>query len=264
MSRIADGVFDKTQTSQPYNLEVAQNWIERFIAGTVTTKGGLTVVNTTAGDTGKGFFVAVDQQNLTTGMRQGALNVTITRASTSAMTAWDGNPDTAIKVISRNNATNGITQNGVRALDIQARNDGTNAWVKTMELNARNSSGKNTVDMVGLHIRMEVYGQVDDNITALDIEMSAENDTSSPKKTAILIRNTDGSGMTVVANVIELTNTSTNGFGAFLNMDGLTAANGTIVSTSGTAASTFAARLRVITPNGSAGWINIYSTSNEA
>jgi hypothetical protein len=166
-------------------------------------------------------------------------------------------------VIVNNRADNTIARNGVRALDIQARNRLTNAWVKTTEINSRNDSGANTVEMVGIHVRMENYGQVDDSIIGLDIEMSSENDTSTPKKSAILIRNTDASAQPAVDNVIELSNTSTNGFLNFLNMDGLTAgADTTLVSTSGTAPDTFKARIRVICPDGNPGWIQVYSVSH--
>lgn len=36
MARIIPGMFDKTQTSDPYNLQVTQDWIEKAIAGTLT------------------------------------------------------------------------------------------------------------------------------------------------------------------------------------------------------------------------------------
>lgn len=52
--------------------------------------------------------------------------------------------------------------------------------------------------------------------------------------------------------------------GSFLDMDACTGGNGEMVSTSGTAATTFAARVKVQTPDGNPGYINVYSTSNEA
>jgi hypothetical protein len=206
----------------------------------------------------------VEAVNLTKGARQGAVAIQLDRTSGYAMTAWDGNPDCGLKIAVNNRAANGTSANGVRAFDIQARNRSTNAWVKTMELNCRNDSGAETVSLYGLHIRCENYGTVGTDIIGLDIEMSSENDTSSPTKDAIVIRNTDASGMTAVGSVIKLSNTSTNGFTNLFDLTGLTAANSTLISTSGTEATTFAGRLRILDAAGSAAYINLYSTSGEA
>lgn len=205
----------------------------------------------------------------TDGLRQGGLDVNLERASDQGFTAtWDGNPDCGVSIVANNRANNldGVTPIGaVRALNIQARNRGSNiAWVEGVELNARNDSGKVCTTLYGMHIRIENYGTVADALYGLDIEMSSENDTSSPTKDAIIVRNTDLSGMSVVGSVIKLSNTSTNGFGALLNLEGMAAANGTLISTSGTAADTFAGRIRIVDASGTAAWINIYSVSNEA
>ncbi len=205
----------------------------------------------------------------TDGLRQGGVDLNLERASDQPFIAtWDGNPDCGLSIVANNRASNldGATLIGaVRALNLQARNRGTNvAWVKTVELNARNDSGKNTNSLHGMHIRIENYGTVNDDLVGLDIELSCENDTGSPTKDAILVRNTDLSGMSVVGSVIKLSNTSTNGFGALLDLTGIAAANGTLISTSGTDATTFAGRIRIVDASGTAAWINLYSTSNEA
>ena len=49
----------------------------------------------------------------------------------------------------------------------------------------------------------------------------------------------------------------------FADMDGCSGANGTITSDGGSAASTFKARIKVKTDDGTDAWINCYSTSNE-
>lgn len=237
---------------------------QRFTRGIEIVGHDLLVYNTpTGGDSGYGSKFVTEPVAGTAGLRQGAIDLDLTRLATAALTAWDGNPDTALNIRARNYANN-TAGGGIRALDISARNSGTTqTWVKTFDLGARNDSGKTITSLIAQHIRAENYGTVSDDIVGLDIEMSSENDTSSPTKDAILVRNTDASGMTGVGSVIKLTNTSTNGFLTLLDLDGLTAASNTLVSTSGTAATTFAARIRIITPNGSAGWINVYSTSNQ-
>lgn len=230
----------------------------------------VTIANSQAGgDSPKALLVDVDVLTGTAGYRQGAIQVTIDRAVGQQFTAgWDGNPDNGVKIIANNRANNldGVNEiGGIRALDAQARNRGTNlAWVKAIEFNGRNDSGCTVDSLSVVHLRAENYGTVNDSIVALDIEMSSENDTSSPTKQAILVRNTDLSGMTVVDSVLAVSNTSTNGFGALVDLTGLTAANGTLISTSGSAATTWAGRIRVLDAAGAAAWINIYSTSGEA
>ncbi len=169
------------------------------------------------GDSPKGIAVIAAALAGTKGLRQGAVNIALTRAAAQALVAtWDGNPDTSMKVITRNYANNldGATRiGGARALDIQARNSGTNlSWVKTMELNARNDSGKNVSELLGLHIRAENYGNVYTSTIGLDIELSDENTTQAQPRTGIQIRSTDGSGMSAVEQVFKISHSSTNGF----------------------------------------------------
>ena len=198
------------------------------------------------------------------GVRQGALNVQITRALGQDF-VWDGNPDCAIKAIARNYSANTAGVGAERGIDIQARNSGTNAsWCNAASFNARNDSGKTTYQLQGVLIRLENYGTLETEAVGLDVNMSIENDTGAPVKDAIRVRNTDASGMTACNSVLSVSNTSTNGFSSLLDLTGLTAANATLISTSGTAASTWAGRIRILDASGAAAWVNIYSTSNEA
>jgi len=198
------------------------------------------------------------------GVRQGAINAQIIRALGQDFT-WDGNPDCGIKVIARNYAANASNQGAERGIDIQARNSGTyTSWINSANFNARNDSGKTTGQLQGILIRCENYGTVSTEVVGLDVNMSVENDTGSPTKDAIRVRNTDQSGMTACNSVLSVSNTSTNGFTYLFDLDGLTAANATLVSTSGTDALDFAGRLKIKMPSGSSAWINLYSTSNEA
>lgn len=178
-------------------------------------------------DTEKALYVDVDALAGTKGFRQGAINVSVERASDQAFAVgWDGNDDCGVKIISRNRANNldGATRiGGARALNIQARNSGTNlSWVKTMELNARNDSGKNVSELHGLHIRAENYGNVYTDIRGVDVEISDENTGGGGERMGIVIRSTDLSGMGAVDEVFKILHTSTNGFTNLINFAGAT------------------------------------------
>jgi hypothetical protein len=151
------------------------------------------------------------------GYRQGAINLQVDRAAAQAFIAtWDGNPDCGAKIIVTNRGDNldGVTRIGAtRALDIQARNRGTNlSWVKTMEINARNDSGKNVGELHCLHVRAENYGNVYTDVKGLDIEISDENTTQAQERMGLHIRSTDLSGMSAVDEAFKISHTSTNGF----------------------------------------------------
>lgn len=165
------------------------------------------------------------------GMRAGALNITAIRLPTrplceDAVHIWDGNPDEGLKIQARNYANNldGATRvGGMRALNIQARNSGTNlSWAKVMEMNARNDSGKNVSELHGLHIICENYGNVFTDVRGLDIELLDENTTQSQERMGLLIRSTDQSSMAAVDEVIKILHTSTNGFTNFLKLGSAT------------------------------------------
>jgi hypothetical protein len=178
----------------------------------------LTVSKSQAGsDSNKIFDLDLEVLAGTKGYRQGAGQITVDRAAGQEFAVgWDGNPDAGLKIIVNNRANNldGATRiGGVRALDIQARNRGTNlSWVKTMELNARNDSGKNVSELHGLHVRAENYGNVYTDVRALDVELSDENTTQAQERMGIIIRSTDLSGMSAVDEAIKVSHTSTNGF----------------------------------------------------
>ena len=198
------------------------------LRGHQTFSGRLTVVRSAAGgDSAKVQDIICRPLAGTAGFRQGALNIQMLRAAGQELVAtWDGNPDTCIKVLARNYGNNldGVTRiGGQRALDIQARNSGTNlSWVKTMELNARNDSGKNVSELHGLHIRAENYGNVYTDVRCLDLEISDENTTQSQERVGLLIRSTDLSGMSAVNAVLKISHTSTNGFNYLIHFAGAT------------------------------------------
>jgi len=181
------------------------------------------VLNTQAGgDSPKGMLLDVDVLTGTSGFRQGALQIQIDRASGQDFTAtWDGNPDCGLKILANNRAANAVDRGAVRALDIQARNRGTNVvWVNGAQINARNDSGKTADTLRVLQLIAENYGTVETDIIGLDIAMLSENDTGSPNKVGILIRNIDQSAMAAVQDIIKISHTSTNGFTNLFNFAG--------------------------------------------
>ncbi len=202
--------------------------VTKKFTGRVSIRGKLIVHHSEAGgDSPKMIELLLEPKAGTSGYRQGGINLQVDRASTQGFTAtWDGNPDTALKIIATNRANNldGVTRIGaVRALDIQARNRGTNlSWVKTMEINARNDSGKNVSELHCLHVRAENYGNVFTDVKGIDIEISDENTTQSQERTGLVIRSTDLSGMSAVSQVLKILHTSTNGFEYLLNFAGAT------------------------------------------
>ena len=214
------------------------------------------------GNTGSGSqFATVALPGLP--VRQGAINVAMTRPLYNDV-LWDGNPDTGIKVNARNYAANATNQGSIRGIDIVARNSGTNSsQVDAAAFGARNDSGKVTYSLHGVDVRLENYGTVETECVGVDVNMSIENDTDVPLTFAYRARNTDASGQPAVQAVMSVSHTSTNGFGALASFVGTTAgAATTIVSTSGTDATTFGGRIRIVLPNGTPAWINVYTTSN--
>lgn len=226
------------------------------------------ILNTQAGgDSPKGLLVDVDVLTGTSGYRQGAIQITIDRAlGQEFTTGWDGNPDCGMKILANNRANNldGAAEiGGIRALDAQARNRGTNlAWVKAFEFNGRNDSGCTVDDLSVLHLRAENYGTVNDAIVALDVEMSSENDTSSPTKTAILVRNTDLSGMTAVDTILKVSHTSTNGFTYFVNFSGTSGESASTGTLTDSAAGDVLCDARIACAfNGTNYWIPLFNTA---
>jgi hypothetical protein len=223
------------ETYQPGNkkgenkLAVARGTTMRW-SGHNTFTGRLTVTSVRrliGGDSNKILDIVLSPKTGAYGFRQGALNIALTReASQPIIATWDGNDDCAIKVVARNYGNNldGVTRiGGVRALNIQARNSGTNqSWVKTAEINARNDSGKNVSELHAVHIRVENYGNVYTDVKGLDVELSDENTTQSQERTVVVLRTTDLSGMSAVNQVFKILHTSTNGFNFLFNFAGAT------------------------------------------
>jgi hypothetical protein len=152
------------------------------------------------------------------GFRQGAIQINVNRASGESVT-WDGNPDCGLKIIVTNRAANAANEGATRALDVQARNRGTNAsWCNAINANVRNDSGKTAYILTGQRIRCENYGTVETELVGIDVELSCENDTGAPLKYGVRVRNTDASGMGAADAALHVSHTSTNGFAAFAHL----------------------------------------------
>lgn len=180
----------------------------------------------------KGFRIGFAALAGPGGIRQGALNVQIARASDQPIGTWEGNPDVGIKVLARNYADNGAGDGSERALDVQARNSGLNiSGVFAANFNARNDVGKQAVQLKGLDIRIENYGNVGTEIVGIDVNLSDENSNVDPHtKHGIRIRNTDQSGMGAVDAALHISHTSANGFAAFAEL-ATNAGDGAVAST---------------------------------
>lgn len=215
------------------------------------------------GDSGRGIYYNVEAQ-AGAGIRQGVIAVAVDREAGEDF-VWDGNPDCGIKVRVTNSAANDTNEGATRGLDVLARNSGDDAaWCNGAAISVRNDSGDTVDHMYGISTHVENYGTISTEAIGLDVEMSIEDATGSPDRFGIRVRNTDQSGQSACDAVLAVSNSSTNGFTSLMDLSGLTAANATLISTSGTAATSFAGRLKVIDASGTAAWINLYSTSNEA
>lgn len=173
------------------------------------------------GDSARTMLIDSQPEAGTKAFRQGALGITLTRAAAQADTTWDGNPDTALNISARTNATgNAASEGAIRGLQVAARNSGTNInWVLGGNISARNDSGKQAVQLHCLDVRIENFGNVATEIVGIDVNLSDENSNVDPHdKYGIRVRNTDASGMGAVDAALHISHSSTNGFTAFAHL----------------------------------------------
>lgn len=119
-----------------------------------------------------------------------------------------------------------------------------------------------------LSLRAENYGTNATEYGVIDINCSDEVGAATLRYGA-RIRNTDASGVAAMSSALLISSTATNGFNnaitiqnacdTFVDFDGVT---GAACTETGTEATTFAGRIKVVTPDGNDAWINVYSTSN--
>jgi hypothetical protein len=117
-----------------------------------------------------------------------------------AMTTWDGNADTGLRVDVLTNVAHGTSKVGLRAIHAKGRvsSAGTCAWVKTVyiETDIRGT----TVDVIGLHVRNAQVG-ITTNSTAVLVEMG-EQGAPSTKHVGIDLFHNDASAVTTPTAMI--------------------------------------------------------------
>lgn len=139
--------------------------------------------------------------------RQGAVRIQMTRTSAYPLTASDGNPDVALKIMALNSATN-VSDGRIRGLDLQSRSNGNIVAVYGIESNTR-VSGSTCTYMSGIHHRCEIYGTVTTELYGVDVEMSNEG-AAATTSAALLLRNTDASTGNRIGAAIRILNAGTN------------------------------------------------------
>ncbi len=120
----------------------------------------------------------------------------------------------------------------------------------------------------GMTIRAENYGTNADEFGVLDINSSDEVGAATLRY-ALRLRNTDASGVAAMGSALLVSSSATNGFDnvitvqnkadTFVDFDDAT---GNVAGESGSAATTWKFRVKVVSPDGTDCWINAYSTSN--
>lgn len=149
------------------------------------------------------------------GVRQGLLNVNITRASTNALTSWDGNKDIAAKINAYNYAANG-TNGAVEGLEILARNTGTGATcslVKGLNITAENKTGAGTVQtMQSAMITMKNNGVVATSNYGLEIQDESQGTNPSATYPLRISTSTINPASGALTAAINLATKNTAGF----------------------------------------------------
>ncbi|MFA5395228.1 MAG: hypothetical protein WC346_04340 [Methanogenium sp.] len=176
--------------------------------------GAVTITKATATENEKALVVDVTPSDLTHGVRQGAVNITLDRTSGYALTGWDGNPDCAMKVYAVNRA-NSSTNGGTRALDIVARNrdSGGESWINTIYATAEHSTGANNIanstvaelhmknnavitsDQIGLLVQDDSQGTTSGDVYGIKIH-TANYNPGGGRTAAIYINSQNTGGWT--------------------------------------------------------------------
>lgn len=125
-------------------------WDQKITWTFSDSDGGLAMNHTNATENQKVISVASYPTDLTHGVRQGAIYISVDRTASYALTGWDGNPDCALKISSVNRAVSG-SNGGSRAIDATARNrdSGTCSWINCVYLTAENSANTIAQSIVG-------------------------------------------------------------------------------------------------------------------
>lgn len=148
--------------------------------------------------------------------------------------------------------------------DIQA------AYIYTGSLDLTTNAIAITTEVAVMNLNLEVASVVTGKVRGLIINVYGAQ-LAGADSIGMEIRNDGGAsvldegiriwsvGGTSVTTALEIRGTLTN----FADFDEVSGAAGTVATESGSAATIWAGRIRVVTPDGNSAWINVYSTSNE-
>lgn len=203
----------------------------------------------------------------TTAQKSYAINIGVGRPVTSVATG-DSN-DSVIKGSYNNHAANDANFI-IRALNMTVNNrtGGELGILEAGNLGSQNRSGGTAPTIRGLTITPENYGTCGTEFGGLDLVLKNEANTATLTYGA-RIRNADASAQAAIQSALLINSTATNGFNNALTIEGAVdtfadfdAVTGACCTESGTAATDWAGRIKVVTPDGNDAWINVYSTSN--
>lgn len=156
----------------------------------------------------------------------------------------------------------------IRAMNtsVTNRSGGTLGIIEGCSFGTKNQGTAPTLR--AMTIRGENYSTNATEFGVLDVNCSDEVGAATLRYGA-RIRNTDASAVAAMGHGLLFSSTATNGFDnvitvqnacdTFVDFDDVT---GAACTESGSAATTWAGRIKVVTPDGNDAWINVYSTSN--
>ncbi|MFA5387953.1 MAG: hypothetical protein WC322_06250 [Candidatus Paceibacterota bacterium] len=207
-----DTVFAIGNGTNSFDFYVYGDTASDYMAYDAST-ATLNIVKATATENQRSLYIDEEVSDTTHGVRQGAIGVSVNRASTAALASWDGNPDCGLKmqVYNRaNNASGGAT----RGLDILARNrdaTGATTWVNGGTITAENSTGSGGVtDLIGLEVHAKNNGVASGDVkclrvydesqsatgTSYGIELNCTADSAFTREYGIYINSGAGAGWT--------------------------------------------------------------------
>lgn len=156
----------------------------------------------------------------------------------------------------------------IRALNtsVTNRSGGTLGTIEGCSFGTKNQGTAPTLR--GMTVRGENYGTNASEFGVLDVNCSDEVGAATLRY-GLRVRNTDASAVAAMGSAVLVSSTATNGFDNALTLSGkvdtfadFDAVTGNACTESGTAATTWKARIKVVSPDGTDCYVNCYSTSN--
>jgi len=232
---------------------------------TLTVTGLMTVTQAAMTENTKAVDIDAEITDATHGARQGALKVELGRSI--VMTGSDGNPDTAVKIISSDYSDAGSGFARVRGMDLKAQNDGENAnssvFINAAYITAECATGMaNSGNMSVAELNMKNNGTIGGTNVGLLIQDQSQGATTGDtfgikiaasnyaitREHAISIGATGGT-WTNILHVDDVNNT---------NLIMFDAVGGCLSADTGSPAGTTINKIK-IDMNGTAGYIPVYA-----